>query len=109
MALRRSVRDLRHRLELLAPSYAGDDTIDSTITYSERDTVWGSLEPISAREAQLSTGLERDATHEAHIRHRSDVASDWRIGFRGRVFEVSGLEDLDERRRYLRIFLRETR
>lgn len=107
--MRLAVRDLRHRLELLAPTYAGDDTIDATVTYSTRDVVWGSLEPISAREAQLSTGLESESTHEAHIRYRSDVASDWRVSFRGRVFEVAGLEDLDERRRYLRIFLRETR
>ena len=57
----------------------------------------------SARESGAAGRLEADATTEFTIRYRSDVNEAMRILFRGVVYNIRGIENVEFRDRWMRI------
>lgn len=79
---------LRHRLQLQAVTVAQDDTGHPVETYTTYATVWGSLEPLSAKEMLGANQQNAELTHKVDIRYRDHIRATDRILFGMRVFEI---------------------
>jgi len=56
-------------------------------------TVWGALEPVSAREPTEAARPESRVTHRLTIRRRGDVSANHRARIGARIFAILGILD----------------
>lgn len=101
---------LRHRIEIVKPYGGGQDSTGavSLASMSPVATVWGAIEAISGRDTLAAQQFNSICTHKVTIRYRgpsqaaplSIVAAD-QIWFKGRVFQVLGVLNPDERTKTL--------
>lgn len=89
--------EMRHRITIQQRSLASDGIGGSTETWSTLATVWSKIEPMSAGQVAWASSLEHRVTHKITIRYRSDLTSDMRIQYGGRIFHVKGYRNLEER------------
>jgi len=86
-------------------------TGELTKTWATDATVWGSIEPLSARELVQAQQIQSDITHRVTMRYRSDltVTVEQRILFDStRVFEIISVLNRDERNEQLELLCKET-
>lgn len=93
----------RHRFTLLAPSWTTDAVGQRIGTFTAAGTVTASLRPLNAREVARNRIATVETTHEIRTRHRTDVTTDHRLQLGARVFEITGVQDVEERRAELLI------
>jgi SPP1 family predicted phage head-tail adaptor len=98
---------LRHRLVLEAPVRAADGGGGAVVTWVALAEVWAAIEPVTAAERVTADGVSGRASHEITVRHRADIAPAMRFRLAGRILEITGILDIDERRRLLKCFCRE--
>ena len=72
-------------------------------TFVDVATVWARVEPVKSAEQFMAGGIQGIDDLLLHIRHRDDVNKLWRIIWRSRQLSITGIRNLDERRRYLTI------
>jgi SPP1 family predicted phage head-tail adaptor len=94
---------LRHRLEIQKPIEARDAMGGVTITWDNVVERWGSIEPVNAREINEGSKVEERITHRIRMRHHANIAPSWRIVNRGKIYNVIGIRDIDERRKVIEI------
>ncbi len=70
-------------------------------------TVWARMSPASERTMVVAGRDEALVDWLCTIRHRSDVTTRMRVVWRGRIFDIQGFRNADERRQYLLIRLLE--
>lgn len=78
-----------------------------TQSWTDIDTVWGSIIPLSEREVQLSEAAKGVVTHKITIRHRTDVDTGDRISFGSRIFNIKGAINVEEKGRHLEMVCEE--
>lgn len=90
---------LRHRITLEQLTQSADPQSNEPIeTWTQRETVWASIEPISANERYASMQIQGEVTHTVVIRAISGLTGQWRVRHEGRVFHlVEPPIDVDER------------
>lgn len=104
---------LKHRVRLEVNAPAASDYGENAESWSTLETVWASVEPVSASE-QIRAGMAVGTiTHRLRLRYREDFGSgDVPLGtkhralYDGRYFEIVGVREAD-RRRYLDVTARE--
>lgn len=64
-------------------------------------TVRARVEPVKGNERVIAGGLANPYSVTFHMRYRDDVTTAHRIVYRGSVFNIQYLRNLDERRRFL--------
>lgn len=74
---------------------------------SSNPTVWCYLRPTKSRERFFSQDIQYQRTHEAIIRHRTDVTQDMQLLYDSRVFQIKGVRRPDERKEFLILDLEE--
>jgi SPP1 family predicted phage head-tail adaptor len=92
---------LRHRVQFQASEYvqnAAGEEIRSWVTYH---STRGSVTPNAARERWDADQTKSEVTHFVGIRtpFRKRIKTGDRMIYDGRVFEIEGVRDLQERRR----------
>jgi len=93
---------LCHRVELQNQVSTRDEDGILTTTWQTVDTVWASVEPLSAREFIQSGQGQAAVTARVTIRYRPDVDASWRALHRGKVYNIAGvLADRDSGLEYL--------
>lgn len=102
-----AVGKMRHRLTIQSQTAVADGMGGSSVTWTNGDTVWADLRPVSATERTQSDRLMLDVTHSAIVRHRAISATTQRLTMDGRVFNVSSVYDADEAGSHLKLMLRE--
>lgn len=72
-------------------------------TWATAFTCWARVKQYDAKadEAEIADRVAAQQRLVIIIRHRADVTSTMRATWRGRVFEIEGLVNRDERRRFL--------
>jgi len=65
-------------------------------TWATFATVWGSVNPIRAREQLQSGQLQSDVTHKILLRYLPGLTHEHRITMDGRVFEIVSLMNVAE-------------
>jgi SPP1 family predicted phage head-tail adaptor len=92
---------LRTELTIEQASPSPDGMGGFTETWTALATVFGRLEPVSARSTFGADQRLETVSHRITIRQRDDVSSGMRFVHKGRVFEIMTVRDPDETGRYL--------
>lgn len=98
---------MRNRLALQSVSRANDEYGQAIETFTTYATVWGSLEPLSARELIGANAQNAEVTHKAIIRYSTSVATTDRISFDSRAFEIASMMNIRERNHRMELLLTE--
>jgi SPP1 family predicted phage head-tail adaptor len=98
---------MRHRVTLETPTDAQDDAGGFVRSYTPLAQLWARVENLNASEQFVEQRLEQSRKIAVTIRWRSDMQSQMRFDFRGRKLIVRSVQDVDERRRFLRCLCEE--
>lgn len=88
---------LNRRLTLEAPVETDDGSGGVTRTYSAIATLWGSVQPVSARGAVEADALGADVTHRIRIRYSADITLRHRFRDGAIVYSIVALRERDKR------------
>jgi SPP1 family predicted phage head-tail adaptor len=88
---------LRHRIVIQEKSVTRDEYNAEVITWTEVDTVWASVEPLSGREFLEGRLVEATVSHRITIRYLSGITPEMRVLWGSRVFDVEAILNIEER------------
>jgi SPP1 family predicted phage head-tail adaptor len=97
--------NLRERLAIETQSQVAAGSGSITTAWAAVATVWGAISPLRAWEVHGAGREDGLRQWRAIVRFRADVTPKCRIVWRGRIFDVQGVRNLDEQRQYLTIEL----
>lgn len=102
---------LRHRItlqryveEIDTDGEVVQDPVSGSVSHVWQDvaTVWGAIEPLSAREFIASQAVQSQVTGKLIIRYRADVDATCRALHNGKIYQIHGvLADKDSGLEYL--------
>jgi SPP1 family predicted phage head-tail adaptor len=100
--------DLRKRITFQQRSASVDGYGQQVTTWTDMFTVWAEIEALTARELFAAQSVQSEATHMITVRYRTEfanpsVTNGYRIAYGGRIFNISGATDPDERKRTIKI------
>lgn len=78
----------RERLTLQSRSVTRDALGGEIIAWIDVATVWAKVDAITGREVHAAQQIHAEITLRAQIRHRADVAADWRAQWRGNTIAI---------------------
>jgi phage head-tail adaptor, putative, SPP1 family len=96
-----AIGNLRERVDLQRSILVRDPDGGMMETWVTVATVFARLEPVKSQDEVIGGGIRATEAMLVHIRHREDVATDWRILWQGKPYLIDGMRNLDERRQYL--------
>ena len=79
---------LRHRIVIEEKSVTRTDSGAETVSWTEYDTLWASVEPLSGREMEMAKQIHDEISVRVWIRHRSGVVPEMRISWDSRTFDI---------------------
>lgn len=92
--------DLRHRLTVQEPPTERDKRgrRDKDAAWSQVGKLWGNVKTLSGDEREIARQLVAQATHRVTVRRprQYSLESTHRFLFRGRVFSIGFIDDVDE-------------
>ena len=94
---------LNKRITLQRTVEAEDELGNSRTEWRDYKSIWATVKPYKASEYNFMGKLKPDVTHRFYVRYRYDVSPDMRIKYNKRVFEISGVIDMEEQHRLLEI------
>jgi len=100
---------LRHRVRIDSPAFAQDATSGAmTPDWTLLANVWGSIEPLSARDFVAAQAVQSKVSARIVIRYRSDIVAGMRAVHDGMAYLIEGvLRDADSGRDYLTLVVSE--
>lgn len=93
--------DLRDRIELQAATEAADAAGQPIRTWATYATVWAQVVSPGGTEASTAGQQQAITRRVVTMRHRSDLAADHQIIWRGRTLNPQSVRDPDGLRRWL--------
>lgn len=72
-------------------------------TWETAATVRAMVTPLSGNERWQSQRVEANTTHRIFIRYRSDINTELRVNFGGRIMQVVAVLNIEERSKWLEI------
>lgn len=97
-----SAGDLRHRIRIEQAVRTPDGGGGAEVTWQLVAQVWAAIWPRTSSEQLQSDRVAGIATHDIWIRYRPDVVPQMRFVSGNRTFDIRGVLDIDERRRWLK-------
>lgn len=91
----------RHRLTIQRRGDGENSFGQPTDAWADLAEVWGRVRTLSGRELATAIQIRPTVTHRVELRYRQDLTPEDRLAFNGRVFQILGLWDPEERRREL--------
>jgi SPP1 family predicted phage head-tail adaptor len=88
---------LRHRVTVQQPQQQTNSLGEPTLAYVDLFDAWVQIQPLSARELVFAKQLQLDTTHKVYTRWTPDITSDCRLVYNGRILNVIGVTNVDER------------
>jgi len=99
--------DLNKYITIQHPTKASDGMGGFTETFTDADSVFAAIWPISATELVRSMQQTMEITHRIRIRYRSAFRPDWRIKFGNRYFNIVSIINPNEKNELLDLMCRE--
>lgn len=87
---------LRHRLTVEQASDVADGGGGFTTTWTTVATRWGSIQPLSGREAFEAQQVQGRLTHKIRMRWLTGLTTSMRISFSSRLFNIRSIQDEQE-------------
>lgn len=97
------IGNMRERVTLQEATTTTDGFGGTIETWQDVAEVWARVEPVKSTEAIVAGGIANIDDVLVHIRHRDDVAPTWRLVWQGGTYSITGVRNLDERKRTLTI------
>ena len=98
-----TIGELRHRIELQAPTVSTGEDGEASTTYKTYATVWAHVAPISGNERWRRELVGSTVIYRIYCRYRDDVSTKDRVVWGGRVLEIVAVLDLNGDHKWLRI------
>jgi len=77
------------------------------VTWNDEDTVWASIEPVSAKEYFASGQIQSEITHKIIMRYRRNMTTDKRIKYGNRYYDITQIINTREENRELVLMCKE--
>lgn len=68
---------------------------------------WAKIHPVAGKQFWEAQSVGATVTHEVYIRYRNDINANMIIEYKGRIFEIVYIFDIDEAERFMRILAKE--
>lgn len=94
--------ELRHRVTIQKSQGGTLNSLgEETTKYVDYKTVWAAVEPLKGREReyQNTDQFQAEVDYRIRIRYTPDLKPNMRIVFRGRIFSIQAIINIDERNR----------
>ena len=88
---------LRHYIAIEQPVEVQDEQGGISRTWAEMVHAWAEITALNASENTGQPQVRGMATHAIRTRYVASVSPEMRVVFRGRVFNITGVQDIDER------------
>lgn len=98
---------LDKRIVLQKTTETEDELGNTKVGWQDYKSVWATVKPYKSSEVNFMHKLKPEVTHRFYLRYRTGVYQDMRIKYRGHVFEIVGVLDMDEEHRLLEIQAKE--
>lgn len=102
-----NVGAMRERVAIHAQTQTVDGVGDIATTWTQVAACWARMRPLSAAQVERAGRDDAIRRYEMTIRYRTDIATNSRVVWRGRRFDVEGVTDETEQRQFLTVFLSE--
>jgi SPP1 family predicted phage head-tail adaptor len=99
--------NLRESVTISSQSETADAAGQITTTWTTVATVRARMRPMKAYEVSRAGRSEGATMFEATIRYRADVTAACRLTWGSRIFDVQGVANIDEQRKFLTLTLLE--
>lgn len=99
--------DLSHIVEIQQPTRTSDGQGGQSVSWATLDTVYGSVEALSYREAIQAAQVTDSLQTAVTIYYRSDVSVKHRLVIEGRTLAIQSVQDPDGLREMLRLICAE--
>lgn len=98
---------LRHRATIQQLVNIDDGAGGSIETWQDIATVWAAIEPLRGNERYTAQQVQSTLSHKVTIRYREGIKPQMRLTYKGRVFEVESVIDVEERHQWLELLCSE--
>ncbi len=102
-----SVGKLRHRVTIQQLVNTDDGAGGSIETWQNVATVWAAIEPLRGNERYAAQQVQSTLTHKVTIRYREGIKPQMRLTYKGRIFDIESVIDIEERHHWLELFCSE--
>jgi SPP1 family predicted phage head-tail adaptor len=101
------IGELNKRVELQHLAENKDDFGEMIRSYAPYAKVWAKIEPLQGRELEHAQQISTETTHRVTIRYKANVASEHRVIYKERIFEIEVPLNPGERNEYLVLMCKE--
>lgn len=103
------IGDMQHRIKLQSRSLSQPffEDVDFDENFQDQSEVWAMINTVSGK--TLFDGVNQDIniTHEVYIMYDLSVTAETWIEYDGRRFDILKVENLDERKQFMRLICSE--
>jgi len=92
---------LRKRLTIQSRSTTQDSYGQPALTWTDVDTVWGEIVPVSGSESLTADAVQSSQVHMVTIRYYPGITTKMRIKYNERIFDIKSVLNENERNRTL--------
>lgn len=101
------IGELRQRIVFQSAIKLDDGYGGKQVVWQDGFSAWALIEPLSAHEKFEAMSVQSGVTHRVYIRYRPDVGTEMRIKYGNRIFEIEGILDIGEQKRFLELLCSE--
>jgi len=102
-----NIGSMNKRVLIQYPTKIGDDMGGFIDTWTDGDTVFCSIWPISATEQIQSSASTMIASHRIRMRYRSDIKANWRLKYHHSYYNVVSIINHNMANRMLELLVKE--
>ena len=103
-----SIGDLRHRVDLQAPTRVSDGMGGFTNSFTAvASSIAAAIWPTSAQDVIQANATVLVVTHRIRIRYRSVLKTSWRVSWGGRYFTIVSIIDPNTDHKFLDLLVKE--
>lgn len=92
-----NIGKMNQRVTLQSPTESKSRSGEVTLTWSDYDETWASVDGLSSRDIMQAMQANVVATHRIRIRHRDGVSHEHRLLWRGKTMEIASVVERDNR------------
>lgn len=85
----------KHRVTVQTRSVTRDDFGGEVPAWTDRGTFWAKVEPIRMREFVKLRMAQTELDLRVEMRYRSDIVADSRLVWKGKIYEIISVVDVD--------------
>lgn len=98
---------LRHRIRIQNKTVTQNEYGEEEATWNTFVRAWASVEPLLGRQYLEARAQAQSVSHKVRMRYRDGVTPEMRVLFKGRVFDIESVLNVQERGEELVLMCRE--